>query len=372
MKNVKDVIVCASALTAGTGLFAAPAAAQDNPAPIEAPAPAPQNVVPPEPAPVPMPEQPAPAPEAPAPEAPAPAPDDAAPEAPAEEPPAPEPPAPWAPPADFRSASNMKDATPGKAASVDFAQADGTTRNALISVTQNYDPARPVPILFAFGGWKDSPENFRNYARLNTTGAANEAIVVYPRAIENAWEGAPYAVSQRGQDVAFMRQILAELQGHFNVDANRVYAIGMSNGGGFAANFACQAPDMLAGIVTVSGAFYNPVNEGCAPESVPTLIMHGDADRLTHYDGGTLHDAPYLPVPTLYQSIQQRNGCSGAPQVSELVNNVEVMRGTGCADEAVHWKLRGQDHTWWWAPDTANVAWDFLARQSKLHPGPAA
>ncbi|WP_305764147.1 PHB depolymerase family esterase [Corynebacterium sp. sy039] len=317
----------------------APEAAPESPKPAPATTPVPEQAVP---APNPAPEQPAPAP------------------APAQEK-APE----WAPPAGFVPASNMKDARPGTVASIDFTQKSGAARNALVSVAKKYDQSKPTPVIFAYGGRGDTPQNFRKYSRLLNMAAGDEAIVVYPRGIDNSWEGAPYAVTKRGEDVAFTRQILTELQGYFNVDINRVYALGMSNGGGFVANLACQAPDMLAGIVSISGAFYNPVNENCVPGMVPTLIMHGDVDRLTHYEGGLLHDAPYLSVPTLYQSIQQRNKCTEPPQVSQLPNNVEVTRGAGCAAEAVHWKIRGQGHNWWWAPDTPQVAWDFLSRQNK-------
>ena len=268
-------------------------------------------------------------------------------------------------------ASTMDQAVPGTASSIDFQRPDGSTRNALISMTSNYDPAKPVPVVFAFGGAGDSPENFRNYSRLANTPAATEAVVVYPRGIDNVWEGAPYSKTARGEDVDFVRQILAELQGHFAIDTQRVYALGMSNGGGFALNLACQAPDMLAGVVGVSGAYYNPVNEGCAPGAVPTMMMHGNADTLTHYEGGLLHDAPYLPAPALHQSISQRNGCTGSPVINNYLNGVVEDAGAGCAKESVLWTVEGQNHDWWFAPDAANAAWSFLARQSQAVPEPA-
>ena len=261
--------------------------------------------------------------------------------------------------------SNVKNAKPGEAVNIEFTLPNGHKRRAIISITQNYNPAHPAPILFGYGGWHDSPENFRNYSRFANTGAANEAIVVYPAGVEYAWEGAPYAVTPRGRDVAFARQIVDELDAHFNVDRKRIYAAGMSNGGGFAVNFACQAPDFVAGVVSVSGAFYNPVIENCAPGPVPTFIIHGAHDELTHFNGGHLHRAPYHSAPVVADSVAKRNLCAPRPVVEEKPGNVTQFGYPGCAKEAVFWRINDQGHNWYFTPDVANEVWNFLARQHK-------
>lgn len=261
---------------------------------------------------------------------------------------------------------------PGIPTNVEFVRPGGEVRSAIVSVTSNYSPERPLPVLFGFGGWMDTPENYRNYSRFSSTPAAQEAIVVYPRGIENAWEGAPYAVTQRGGDVDFVRQIVNELKAHFNVDTNRIYAVGMSNGGGMVANLACQAPDLMAGVVGVSGAYYNPVNEGCVPGSVPTFYIHGSEDKLTHYAGGSLHNAPYHGVGHMIHTRSQMNNCAPQPVVEQLPNNVTQFGYPGCQDEAVHWRVNGAGHDWYFGPDVANEAWNFLARQNRTLPGPAA
>ncbi|WP_273351739.1 alpha/beta hydrolase family esterase [Corynebacterium resistens] len=261
--------------------------------------------------------------------------------------------------------SNVTKAKPGEAVNVEFTLPNGHKRRAIVSVTKNYNPARSAPVLFGFGGWHDSPENFRNYSRFSNTGAANEAIVVYPAGVEYAWEGAPYSVTPRGGDVAFARQIVDELDAHFNVDRKRIYAAGMSNGGGFAVNFACQAPDFLAGVVSVSGAFYNPVIENCVPGPVPTFIIHGAHDELTHFDGGQLHRAPYHSAPVVADSAAKRNLCAPRPVVEQKPGNTTQFGYPGCAKETVFWRINDQGHNWYFTPDVANEVWNFLARQHR-------
>lgn len=281
--------------------------------------------------------------------------------------------APPPPPPAPKSLAAQAPGMPGNPTTVEFVRPGGEVRSAIVSVTSNYDPARPTPVMFGFGGWGDSPENFRNYSRFNATPAASEAIVVYPKGIEHAWEGAPYAVTPRGADVDFVRQIVAELQHHFNVDRNRIYGVGMSNGGGMIAALACQAPDLMAGVVGISGAYYNPVHENCVDgASVPTFLIHGSKDEMTFYNGGSRHGAPFWAVPDLIHQRSVANGCAPDPVVVELPGNVTQFGYSGCRDEAVHWRVNDSIHDWYFTPDVANEAWNFLARQNLSLPGPAA
>ena len=85
-----------------------------------------------------------------------------------------------------------------------------------------------------FSGWQHSAAKARGYAALEGTGAGSDAIIVYPQGRNNAWEGAPYAATSRGQDVAFVREIVRTLANEGKADRSRVYATGLSNGGGMA------------------------------------------------------------------------------------------------------------------------------------------
>lgn len=284
-------------------------------------------------------------------------------------PPAPVPAAPPAIPAEWAGDTTVADVPPvqpGTVQSISIKSTTGKERRYLLSVSHAYTPHKAAPVLFGFGGWQDTPENFRNYARFGSRGALHEAILIYPEGIERAWEGAPYSVSAPGEDIAFVKQLLDVVDQSYRIDRSRVYATGMSNGGGMAAVLGCHAQDIFAGVAMVSAAFYNPVEIGCKNQPIPTLIIHGTDDKLTHYNGGFLHKAPYLPVQTVLDGYARRNGCPPAAPVSTpKPGNAELLAYQGCAAETEHLKIHGADHTWNFAPDVANEVWDFLARQRK-------
>nr|WP_227659056.1 MULTISPECIES: PHB depolymerase family esterase [unclassified Corynebacterium] len=236
---------------------------------------------------------------------------------------------------------------------------NGPDRSYLVSVSRNYNPLKPTPVLLAFGGWGDSPEKFRAYSGYANSGAADEAIVIYPRGVENAWAGGPYAKTTAEQDIAVVRQIVDQVSLVLNVDRSRVYAAGMSNGGGMAATLGCKAPDLVAGVAVVSGAYYLPTNEGCSSAAVPFMDIHGDADAVVPYEGGSRHGAAVARVRDVVASYASRNGCTEQNRHGADVSHV------GCVKQVEEVLVPGGGHEWYSSPNAAEMTWNFLKGQRK-------
>ena len=194
------------------------------------------------------------------------------------------------------------------------------------------------------------------------TGAAHEAIRVYPRSINRGWEGAPYAVVRPGEDLSFILQIIDEVDRTYNVDRSRIYATGHSNGGGMTAVVACHLPHVFAGAAAVGGAFYDPVNMNCRPEPIPFLISHGTGDTMMFYNGGYRHNgAHFLAVDTLMSSYIRRNGCQWPPRLENIPGGTRHVYT--CAKEELELVTNPQNHTWNRYPDASQLVWNFLSRQ---------
>lgn len=241
---------------------------------------------------------------------------------------------------------------------------NGKKRRYLLYIPTNYRSTRPAPMLFGFGGWGDSPENFKAYSRMNTTGAHRNAIQVYPAGIDYAWEGAPYAKTRVGEDISFFKQIINEVDRTYAVNRNRVYAMGMSNGGGMTASIGCRAQDTFAGVVMVSSAFYNPMVRNCRRGSIASLIMHGTGDTMMRYNGGVRHGAGYASVPRVYNGFSQRNSCSRSQRVVAMAGGARRHIMQGCRKPTQLITIP-QDHLWFWTPDAAHEVWGFLSRQHR-------
>ncbi|AWB82048.1 polyhydroxybutyrate depolymerase [Corynebacterium yudongzhengii] len=252
--------------------------------------------------------------------------------------------------------------TPRQSQEMSVQTAEGE-RSFILRVPDSYNEANPAPVLFAFGGSGDTAEKFLIYSQLHRT-AGREALVIYPRSINGAWEPAPYSTLRPNADVDFVRAILDEVRKSYNIDSSRIYAAGMSNGGGMAATLACRAPELFAGVASVSGAYYHDVDEGCAGGATPSLIIHGTWDHLVHYDGGVLHGAPYFSVPELHGRQLKRNGCTGGSTQHPGIGTTRFI-GEGCAAETELLRVIGGGHNWYYIPDAASEVWNFLSRQQR-------
>ncbi|WP_240504663.1 alpha/beta hydrolase family esterase [Corynebacterium striatum] len=241
---------------------------------------------------------------------------------------------------------------------------EGKTRRYLLRIPNNYNPDVAAPVLYGFGGWEDSPENFFSYNRMGNTGATKEAIIVYPEGFERAWEAAPYAKTHDGEDIRFIQRILDDIDKDYRVDRSRVYAMGMSNGGGITSVLGCHAQETFAAVATVSGAFYNPVEQNCVDAPMHTLIMHGVNDRMMQYEGGIRHEAGYLPVREVLGGYLKRNRCDMTFQAEQNGPMAERLRFNNCLKSVELLKVKG-DHTWWYEPDTSNEVWNFLSDKRK-------
>lgn len=255
---------------------------------------------------------------------------------------------------------------PGVTTQATLTMPDEQERRYLYSVPPNIDPEEPRPVLLALGGWNDPPENFLDYADFDVSAAGSEAVVVYPAGVTDAWAGAPYSQTSEAADISFLRAVVAQLDTVVPVDRERIYAVGMSNGGGMALELACHAPDFVAGVSAVSGAFYEGIDEDCVSAAVPTQIIHGTDDELLDYEGGTLHDTPYLGVAETFRTVAERNNCSPDDAgTAPLGDNADQLTMTDCAADTEHIRVNGGFHDWYLDPDTPVETWRFLSAQKQ-------
>lgn len=224
-------------------------------------------------------------------------------------------------------------------------------RSYEVILPAGYSKERSYPVMIGFGGWQHTASQARGYERLETQ--AGETIVVYAQGVDNAWGGAPYAVTSIEQDVAYVRKVIADVANTYNGDPNRVTAVGLSNGGGMAAALACHAPDAVKAVASVAGAFYNPTVTGCTSGAVPVLIMHGTNDDIVSYRGGYRHGAPFQSVDEVFATFRSKNGCSGSTGLWDK-------RGTGCVADTEVATVVGGGHTWFTNPSATDATVRFL------------
>ena len=223
----------------------------------------------------------------------------------------------------------------------------GQKREYLLYVPKSYDATRPTPLVISIhgaGGW---PVQQMRLSGWNRVADREGFIVVYPSGI--ATRG-PRIWHQDAGDVAFISQLIDKLAASYNIDRTRIYANGMSNGGGMTFTLSCRLPDRIAAVGVVGGAQIAPWKSCGDRTAVPMITFHGTADPMALYNGGSswvVADA--LPaIPTWVANWAKRNRCDTKPIDSAVAADVTRREYSHCADgsEVVLYSIIGGGHTW--------------------------
>lgn len=202
----------------------------------------------------------------------------------------------------------------------------------------------PQPMVIALHGAGESAEGFMGYLGLEPTAAANRFVAVYPQGIGRVWnDGRPAAMRLKavltpGDDVAFLISLTAQLVAEGIADPNRIYLMGISNGGFMVERMACEHADLFAGFSVIMATAPANYREECRPSRpVPIMFIHGTADPVIAWDGFWTPMGATLSAPDSAQLYASLNGC-GEPQVSSLPDldrvdgtTVGAFRWQGCA-----------------------------------------
>jgi polyhydroxybutyrate depolymerase len=153
-------------------------------------------------------------------------------------------------------------------------------------------------------------------------------------------------------DVRFISELIDTLEAHYNIDSTRIYANGMSNGGGMAFALSCTLSNRIAAIGAVSAA-QSLSWSWCADSTpVPMIAFHGTADPFVPYKGapsGWLNPtAPFPNVTTWAANWARRNHCGPNPVDSVVAPDVTRHEYTNCAENAsvVLYTIKGGGHQW--------------------------
>ncbi|MDQ6801061.1 MAG: alpha/beta hydrolase-fold protein [Acidobacteriota bacterium] len=227
----------------------------------------------------------------------------------------------------------------------------GQKREYLLYVPKSYDSTKPTPLVISMhgaGGW---PVLQRDLSEWNRVADSQGFIVVYPSGIASAgprvWHVGPGDGLAR--DVTFISELIDKLAASYNIDRSRIYANGMSNGGGMTFVLACTLSDRIAAVGMVGAAQTLPWTWCTDRRAVPMIAFHGTADPMALYKGGTSWVVEALPdVSRWVANWARRNQCASEPVESAVAADVTRREYTNCVAGAtvVLYTIRGGGHTW--------------------------
>jgi polyhydroxybutyrate depolymerase len=281
----------------------------------------------------------------------------------------------------LRDASNQPESTPRsllpeQAGTFEVQiTSSGVTRHFRLHLPDGYQGNTAVPLVINFHGYSSNASQEEALTSMSDESDREGFIVVYPEGLDSTWFTGPGADGE--QDRQFVRDLISYLESQYRIDPGRVYATGISNGGGMADRVACTMADVIAAIAPVAGA-YNFWRDCHPSRPVPVLAFHGLDDNIIPYTGGN-PQAMVPPIEDWAAAWAKRNECASGPEVTRPVDTVTVRTWSNCRDNAdvVLYTLAHHGHSWPGSPtlpkaitsqavNANDVMWKFF----KAHPMP--
>lgn len=228
----------------------------------------------------------------------------------------------------------------------------GEKREYLLYVPKSYNPEKPVPLVITIHGFTQWPANQAAVSQWNDLADEEGFIVVYPSGLgfPKRWRVSPNFDDSAEVEIElqFFRDLIDKLSKEYNIDHERIYVNGLSNGGGMSARLACDMPERIAAIGSVAGAYLVDLNE--CPGGVPGIFFHGQVDKVVPFEGGYARSFPidFPNIAAFVQDYAQLNNCESKEAGILETENVLGVRYEGCEPGAdvVFYTIADGGHAW--------------------------
>ena len=183
-----------------------------------------------------------------------------------------------------------------------------------------------APLVFVLHGLGGTAELIREYSQMDKVAEKYGFAVCYPQGTggsentEYTKKGTPFwnvgyetHKNETVDDVLFITDLAKHLQLEFNLDPEKTFCSGMSNGGDMSYLLACQAPDVFRAIAPITGCMMEWIYSSCNKENpIPVFQVHGTDDNTTYYGGDVENKdrwGAYMGVEATVKLWVDRNQC---------------------------------------------------------------
>ncbi len=272
----------------------------------------------------------------------------------------------------------------------------GRERSGMLYIPASYKASEPTPLVVGYHGGFAEGENQDKLTHMSQIADKENFIIVYPDGVNRHWNDGRSKAIENGEnvdDVQFTKDLIAAVSSRVNIDAKRIYATGISNGGMMTYRVAREMTSVFAAVATVSSA--TPVEQQSMqnPSSpIPVLIMQGTEDPLIPFNGGEMAFHIGTAVPTrdtiaYWVKVNKANATAASSQLPDtdpndgttITHDSYSSTGAGSAPVEVY-IVNGGGHTWAGGNqyaresaigktshdvDASQLIWDFFKNYSK-------
>ena len=225
---------------------------------------------------------------------------------------------------------------------------DGLIREYYVSLPQNI--SAPMPLIIAMHGRSNSVSDMVSISEMDQYAHLQNIAVVYPQGLndigEYTWNVGTWWDFNSQDDIAFISSVIDSISLDFQIDQDRIYACGYSNGGFMAYELACELSSKIAAFGSVSGNFMLNQNQECDDaRKIPFMHIHGTSDLIVSYLPPTIDDALTVGESINYWSSFNSLDFESSESLNSNVNIYTYYSDNNPA-KFIHYKIEGGIHEW--------------------------
>lgn len=239
----------------------------------------------------------------------------------------------------------------------------GRERVYYLHVPPAYSKEKPAALVIALHGGGSTAIAMEKFSRFSELSEKEGFLVAYPDGVARQWNDEREMKGSRAHrenvdDTGFISAMIDAIAKEYSIDAKRVFATGISNGGIFSLTLAARLSGRIAAVGAVTAGMAPKVFETFQPERpVSVLLMNGTEDPLVPYEGGELRGVAQGRVIGTEETVRkwtEFNGCE-KPVTEELPggkddDGTRVKRSVYSegreGTEVVLYRIEGGGHTW--------------------------
>lgn len=199
----------------------------------------------------------------------------------------------------------------------------GGIRKFDIHLPPVWAPGEKLPLVFNLHYLGGDARDQDTLTDFNFIADTAEFILCHPWGAGTNWNAgfiSPYVNGP--DDVGFISALIDKVNGLYNIDLGRVYAVGMGQGGFMTQRLACELDDRIAAVASVGGAMADSAMFFCDnTRPVPVMLVNGTADSVINYFNGS--PGFWQPIDSLVDFWIGRNNCTVPATFSALPDVVQ-------------------------------------------------
>jgi len=229
---------------------------------------------------------------------------------------------------------------------------------------ESYRPTEPAPLVVLLHGYTSSASQHEEYFQLLPASERRGFVYALPDGTRDRdghrfWNATPACCDfdRTGvDDSAYLRRLIDTVVSSYAIDPSRVWLVGHSNGGFMALRMACEHADVVTAVVSVAGSATDDPSECHPTRGVSVLQIHGTADDVIRYGGGSNSGYAYPSAEHVVRMWRELNGCADRAETSAPLDLDRTRPGAettvttyreGCRDgsRVALWTIEGGEHS---------------------------